>query len=525
MFRTQTLVFFILISLNLPVQAMSSAFDSFLLQADFEKVDLEVVSRFYKHNETLWLNNGVPTNQAYDALDFIASAARHGLDPAHYHLLAIQKLDPTVSPEVAQHFDVLLTDGLLAFIHDLAIGRLEATNADPEWFIPQATFNAADFLQEALLSPHLKIQLDTLIPKKPDYHKLMATLSRYQGYVEQGDWPAISSDMSLTHPGDSHQYIPAIRARLAIEDNQLHLSDNVKPEYYDEVMEQAVRRFQKRHGLNIDGIIGKNTLSELNISAQDRVQQIKVALERQRWMPDNLGSRYVEVNLANYTLSAVDKNTEQLSMRVIVGKNDRATPSFASQITQLVINPYWNVPRKLAILDLLPKQKINSDYFNSHDIRVFVNDNGQKVEQEPYLIDWQSLNKTNFPYTLRQDPGDHNALGVVKFLFPNPWAIYLHDSPHKELFTETKRNLSSGCIRVEDPLGFANFSLSDAKAYQTLLDILISKENRGLKLAEPLAIYAVYFTVSFDEDEVIFSPDSYQRDQQIIEMLNKPKLF
>lgn len=517
--KIQTVIFYMLVSLCAPVQATMSELAVFSQQYDNEKRDFNAVSRFYKNNNTLWINKGKLTNQAYDALDFIAGASKHGLNSDHYHLPILRKLDPNNSREVAEHFEELLTDGLLALIHDLAVGRLQAHEADPEWFIPQDAFNAADFLQEALLSPYLKTQLNTLIPIKGEYLKLTAALARYQGYVEKGGWLAVS-EMPLIHLGDSHQNIPSIQTRLAIEDNQYFpIATGTKSELYDELTEQAVQRFQKRHGLKVDGVIGNETRSQLNVSAQDRVQQIKATLERWRWMPADLGPRYVQVNLASYTLSAVDNNTEQLSMRVIVGKKSRPTPSFVSNITRLVVNPYWNVPRKLAILDLLPKQKENIDYFHLHDIRVFVNESGQKVEQEPYLIDWDLVNKKDFPYILRQEPGEHNALGVVKFLFSNPWAIYLHDSPHKELFTETKRNLSSGCIRVEDPLGFANFSLADAKTHQRLLDILASKENKGLKLAEPLAIYAVYFTVLIDGDEVIFSPDSYQRDQQLIEML------
>ncbi len=517
--KIKTVIFYILISLSLPAQTMSSEATGFLQQYDVQGTDSSVVARFYKNKASLWHRKGKLTNQAYDALDFIASASRHGLNSDDYHLPRLHKLDPSSSNVVAQHFDVLLTDGLLALIHDLAVGRLQAHQADPEWFIPQDSFNSADFLQEALLSPQLLRQLNTLLPTQADYQKLIVELARYQRYDTQGVWPTIS-EIPLIRPGDSHPYIPTIQTRLAIEDNQYFIGANdVKSEQYDDLTEQAIRRFQKRHGLKVDGIIGNETRSQLNVPARDRVQQIKATLERRRWMPADLGQRYVQVNLASYTLTAVDNNTEKLAMRVIVGKNSRPTPSFASHITRLVANPYWNVPRKLAVLDLLPKQKANIDYFYLHNIRVFINESGDKVEQHPYLIDWQSVDRKTFPYILRQDPGPQNALGVVKFLFSNPWAIYLHDSPYKELFTKTKRNLSSGCIRVEDPLGFADFSLADVKKNQKLLNILVSKENKGLKLAKPLAIYVVYFTVFVYDDQVVFSADSYQRDQQIIRML------
>jgi murein L,D-transpeptidase YcbB/YkuD len=522
--KTLIAILFLLTSLYFPVQAMTPQSVDFLQQYDSELQDLNAVSILYKNNNSLWLNKQQLTNQAYDALDFIASAPRHGLNAEHYHLSKLRQIDPSDNIEAAQHFDVLLTNSLLVFIHDLAVGRLEANVADPEWFIPQAKFDAVAFLQQALLSPHLKTQLNTLIPTSSEYSTLTQALARYQGFVDQGDWPIIP-EVSLLRPGEQNKNIPIIRARLAIEDMQFRDIATENLEQYDQLTEQAVRRFQKNHGLKIDGVIGSETHTELNVSAQDRVQQIKATLERKRWMPADLGSRYVQVNLASYTLTAVENNTEKLAMRVIVGKKYRQTPSFVSQITQLVVNPYWTVPYKLAVLDLLPKQQADIDYFHLNEIRVFANVNGQRVEYDPYLIDWQSLSKKNFPYTLKQEPGAHNALGAVKFLFPNPWSIYLHDSPHKELFNETKRNLSSGCIRVEDPLGFANFSLDDSKAHQKLLDIIHSKENKGMKLAEPLSIYVVYFTVSIDGDEVLFSTDSYQRDKNIIKELKIPKLL
>jgi len=523
--KTLIILFGLLTSLYFPLQAMTTnSPPAFLQQFESKLLDANAVSVLYKNDDLLWLNKQQYTDQAYDALDFIANAPIHGLDAEHYHLSELRQLAPTIDRKAAEHFDVLLSDGLLALIHDLAVGRLDAHLVDPEWYIPQAKFDAVGFLQQALLSRYLKNQLNTLIPITPDYIKLTQVLARYRAYVKQGGWPTIS-EMPLLRPGDSNQNLAIIRARLAIEDNQFSnvITENV--DQYDSLTEQALRRFQKQHVLKVDGVIGNETRNELNVSAQDRVEQIKATLERRRWMPADLGARYVQVNLATYTLTAVDDHNKALAMRVIVGKKFRQTPSFVSQITQLVANPYWNVPYSLAVVDLLPKQQANINYFHKNEIRVFSKVNGQRIERNPYSINWQALGKNNFPYILRQDPGKINALGVVKFLFPNPWAIYLHDSPHRELFNQTKRNMSSGCIRVEDPIEFANFSLADTKTHQSLLDILRSKENKGIKLAEPLTIYVVYMTVSIDEEYVIFSPDFYERDQNIIKKLKIPVLL
>jgi len=466
-----------------------------------------------------WLGNQQLTNHAYDALDFIAASSRHGLDPEHYHYSTLTQIDPSVSPDTAQQFDDLLTEGLVQLIHDVRLGRLDPTDVDPQWFIPQDKFDAIEFLQQALLFDHLRSQLNALLPNTTDYYQLSNAASRYQRYVDRGGWHEIA-ELPLLHLGDHHPLVPDIRTRLAFEGYNSALLSNADPTRYDAGLEQAVRHFQHNHGLKVDGIIGTGTRQAMNVSANDRLQQIHINQERHRWLPRDLGQRYILINLANYQLRAIDNGEQQLAMRVVVGRKSRPTPSFASEMTNLVFNPYWNVPSKLARLDLLPKQQEDPNYFYLHNIRVFTIEQGQKIEHDPYTIDWSSLSSRNFPYTLRQDPGEHNALGQLKFMFPNSWQIYLHDTSHKDLFSEVKRDFSSGCIRVEDPIALANFSLAETDAEQTIFKLLDSQENSGRKLVKPLAIYAVYFTVWFDDNELIFSPDVYHRDQFVAEWLS-----
>ncbi len=515
-----TAISFVFVSICSPTYAMMTDwFDTPDQQNTFD-LDQIALSHFYTQHQTyLWLENQQTTNQAYDALDFIASASQHGLNPDDYHYSILKQLDPTDTIFTAQQFDILLTDGLLKLIHDIKVGKLTASQADPDWFIPQKTFNSVLFLKEALVNKQLKADLATLIPRSFNYLTLTKALARYQSYVARGGWPHIPLTASI-RPGDSHTSLPIIRSRLLFEDNHIVLPANILSSLrYDQQTEQAVRHFQATHGLKVDGIIGKETINTMNISANERVQQIKVALERRRWMPENLGRQYVFINLANYTLQAVEEDQEKLNMRVIVGRKKRPTPSFSSQMDRIVMNPYWNVPRKLAVKDLLPKQQQDFNYFYTHDIRVYTRENGHRIEHDPYLIDWQTLNEHNFPYTLRQDPGSHNALGRIKFLFPNEWAIYLHDTNHKKLFTNTIRSISSGCIRVEDPIALANFSLANRLQPATILEMIDSKQNIGQKVTKSLSIYAAYFTVWVANNEVHFSPDIYQRDQRMAKSL------
>ncbi|RKZ97240.1 MAG: murein L,D-transpeptidase, partial [Gammaproteobacteria bacterium] len=364
----------------------------------------------------------------------------------------------------------------------------------------------------------LRSRLNALIPTRTEYHALTSAIDRYQSYVDRGGWEQIPETQVL-RSGDTHHNIPLIQARLAFEDESLTVKDTEKSKYFDTLMEQAVRRFQKKHSLKNDGIIGSETRYAMNISASERLRQIQINLERRRWMPKDLGQRYLFVNLANYKLSAIENGDTKLDMRIMIGRKTRPTPSFSSQVNHLVFNPYWNIPPNLAILDLLPQQQANTNYFYLKGIRVFSIDNGQKTEHDPYTIDWESVSDQNFPYILRQDPGEHNALGQLKFMFPNQWDIYLHDTAHKELFTESKRSLSSGCIRLEDPIALANFSLINNGSELSVMDMIASNENIGLVLTKSLPIYAVYFTVWLDDGEVIFSADVYDRDQHVAELL------
>lgn len=376
-------------------------------------LDTASLSTMYSQSTFIWLNNQQLSSQAHDALDFISGSSKHGLNPEHYHLSALTQLNPLHDNLSAQQFDILLTDGLLTLIHNIAVGRLQANSADPNWLIPQAKFNAVAFLHDALLKPHLKTQLNSLSPNTAEYYQLLVALSRYQSYVSRGGWLAIPS-MPLIHPGDRQKNIPLIRDRLHFENKDLVLSSKKRAHHYDPFLEQAVRDFQRKYGLKVDGIIGSETRRAMNVSAIERLQQIKVTLERHRWMPRELGQRYLLINAANYQLHAINDGNKALKMKVIVGRKSRPTPSFFSQVNHLVFNPYWNVTKKLARLDLLPKQQENLNYFYLHDIRVFSKHNGQKVEHDPYSIDWQSVSRSNFPYTFRQDHvNNYNIFGQV----------------------------------------------------------------------------------------------------------------
>ncbi|HHJ35067.1 MAG TPA: murein L,D-transpeptidase [Gammaproteobacteria bacterium] len=482
-------------------------------------IDTVSLSRlYYKPSDYLWIDQQQLKLEAYDALEFIAHSVNHGLNANDYHYDLLQHLDPMLSESEAHLFDLMLTDGLLKLISDISTGKLDPTIADPKWSIPRIQFDATAFLQQALSENHFKDSLVSLIPNSVQYRQLKAAAERYQNYVDQGGWSVIT-DMPELRLGDTDPGISDVRHRLAFEDKILDIGGAEQTDYFDTRLEQAVKRFQRHHSLQADGVIGPATIRAMNISAAERLQQIDINLERLRWLPADLGERYIMVNLANYRLTAIEDDEVKLDMRVIVGKTKRSTPSFSSKMTHVVLNPRWYIPNKLARIDLLPKQQRNANYFDRYNIRVFSTESGKKTEVDPDTIDWQSVSRQAFPYTLVQDPGRKNALGRLKFILPNPWRIYLHDTPSKSLFNRSKRMFSSGCIRVEDPFALADFSLRGNNTHQPLLDSIEDDKSYSTKLDQPLSVYAIYRTVWSSNGEIIFSPDSYHRDQRMAQYL------
>ena len=466
-----------------------------------------------------WFRNSLSRSMAKEGLQFIADSAKHGLTPDNYHYQTLRSLTASANPQEQAQFNRLFTEALTTLSRDLKIGRTAPLTVDPDWHIPQVKFDENAFISHAIDSRHLIDHLDLLAPTTANYQKLMAAYARYQRYAQQGGWQTIPASPKLS-PGDSHPTVLLIQSRLAVEDAFFAYTHAVPSTLYDPLMAHAVRRFQQRSGLKVDGIIGRNTLKTLNIPLESRLDQLKVNMERHRWMPRDLGKQHVFINLANYRLQAFEDGEERLTMNVIVGKKDRQTPSFSAQMSHMVFNPFWNVPSKLARLDLLPKQQQNPNYFYQQTIRVFTKIGGAKIELDPANINWQMHDtQTPLPFSFRQDPGKRNPLGRLKFMFKNPWQIYLHDTPTRSLFNKTKRALSSGCIRVADPVSLANFSLMGHKAYGTVIQRIESEHNHGILLDDPLNIFAVYFTVSFQDDHVLFLPDVYQRDQRMIKKL------
>jgi murein L,D-transpeptidase YcbB/YkuD len=338
-------------------------------------------------------------------------------------------------------------------------------------------------------------------------------LRDYRALDSGGGWPVVPPGDVLER-GSHDQRVQLLRHRLILS-GDLAGHDEGMAFHFDAHVEAAVRKFQARHGLEEDGIVGSKMLAALNVPVSARIQQILVNMERWRWMPDELGDRYLLVNMAGFELRAVEDGEVVMEMRVIIGRPYRSTPAFVGEMKYLVFNPYWNVPHKLAILDLLPKQQANPDYLTESGFRVYASWEKGAEELDPADINWSAFTPANFPYRLRQDPGESNSLGRIKFMMPNPYAVYLHDTPSRHLFRRPVRTFSSGCIRVEEPLLLANFVLGNGENI-VMLDVqeeIDSGENHIRSLPRPLPVYMLYLTAWVDDQgKAQFRNDVYGRD-------------
>jgi murein L,D-transpeptidase YcbB/YkuD len=280
----------------------------------------------------------------------------------------------------------------------------------------------------------------------------------------------------------------------------------------DDILAAGVANFQRRNGLTPDGVIGPKTIAQMRVTAAQRVRTVILNLERWRWLPDTLAVRHVMVNIPSYDLEVREDGRVVLAMRVITGTKDTPTPFFQESIRHLEINPAWHVPESIASAEILPKVQLDSDYLLSENISVF-DTAGKRVD--PEQVEWKSLDAASLPYRFRQEPGAENPLGSIKFLFPNQWSVYLHDTPNTKLFKKDYRALSHGCIRIERPLDMAEYLLRGQTSWtkEDLVEFVKSGKRRWIDLKNPMPIYIVHFTAFSEPDGSLdFRPDLYGRD-------------
>jgi len=458
--------------------------------------------------------------------DLVESMILEGLNPLDYHqneLIRIRdELNNATNPsaELQADFDITLSDALVRIFYHLLYGKVDPERLDANWNIyTEININdGAQWLQNAIDSANIILYFDEKKPKYRFLNLMRKALSEYRTLDVEGGWPVIPPGETLK-PGMEDNRIPVIRERLIVTDDYIV---DVDPEgsVYDESLELAVQHFQIRHGLNPDGVIGKNTLEEMNVPVEKRIEQLLVNIERGRWVFRGIDNNFILVNIAAFSAEYVKENEIEWRSRAQVGKDYRQTPVFRADLQYLVINPTWTVPPTILEKDVLPAIKKDQSYLKRKNMKV-IDRKGKTID--PSKLDWSNYTSKNFPYMIRQDPGPQNALGRIKFIYPNEHYVFLHDTPSKALFNRESRAFSSGCIRIEDPFGLAEKLLDDEEKWnkEILKELVDSKKTKTVHLKEPIQVLLLYATAfpAIDEDVIEFRKDIYNRDAAILKGL------
>lgn len=473
-----------------------------------------------------WIYKKKLSENAKRLIGEIKLASNEGLIPDDYHLIKISemsdKLKNEKNIELLVDLDLLLTDAFLIYASHLLSGKVNPITIDPEWFTNLKEADFVSILDSSLYHNNISKALRDLLPMHDKYKRLKQGLENYRKIEDQGGWREIP-DGPLPKIGDNDNRVPLIRQRLiAAEDlKEIAVIDSTR---YDSSLVDAIKRFQKRHGLDIDGQLGPKTIAAMSVSVLERINQIRLNLERWRWLPQFFGEKYIIVNIANFELDVYEKNQIVLDMRIIAGKTYRRTPVFSDQMSYLVFSPYWNIPNNITVSDIIPMIRKDIEYLNKMKIKVLHGYGSNMKNIDPMTINWEDIDNFNKNYWLRQEPGPANLLGGVKFMFPNRFNVYLHDTPAKDLFGKTSRDFSSGCIRIEKPEELAIYLLKDQ--FEWTLDKIREAMKRGteqtVRLFPAMPVHILYWTSWVDENGLInFRNDIYNRDKSLLDALNE----
>lgn len=488
-----------------------------------------LLPKYYIESEfkPLWFPHYDSLEKINEMIIYLENIEYHGLNPDHYHLKEIKEQWELMQADTGQIFnafflsnlDLLLSDAYFMLASHLYHGKVDPESAEAQWGIRR---NKPDLeldknLRTMLLREGIEDAFKHYYPPHPGYEAMVKEAKRIKNCQLDDFRVQVDLKSMPIKPGDSSIFMAAIKEKLAFLN--LYEPDTLSNVHsLDEKAAAAIKELQKQFGLNTDGAIGPNTLKALNMPMVQRAKQLYVNMERLRWMPDSLETKYILVNIADFTLQMFHENDTLLSMRSIVGKNYRETPVFNSQVTYLVFSPSWTVPPTIQRNDVIPAVRKNLSYLSDKNMKVF-DSYGNQVD--PASINWKSQ---GMRYTIRQSPGAHNALGKVKFMFPNKHNVYLHDTPSRELFARDERTFSSGCIRIEKPYELSELLLQEMPEWSgdRIRQAMNSGSERTVLLKNPVGVYIYYLTAwSNASGEIHYRADIYSRDESIFRALNE----
>jgi L,D-transpeptidase YcbB len=489
----------------------------------------KILNPFYRARgyAPAWIGEQGPSVQVDELIRVLESAESEGLRSTDYHLPEILRLLPKVRVDTfpspsrvveAASLDLMLTDACLAYATHMAAGRILFEDRDAALPDLRLDLRLASQLAQILAQGQLEPFLRGLAPGQAQYLDLRRTLAQYRAHMAES-WAVLPVEPRLVIGDRDPQRIPHVRARLQLLGDML-AAPAPDETLFDDSLALALRHFQARVGLPPTGAFSAPTWSWLNRPPADFIRQLEVNLERWRWLPRDLGSEYILVNIPAFSLQAKRAGQTELQMRVVVGREYRRTPILANHLLSVEINPPWVIPPVVLVKDKLAEMRRDPSFFTRNRITVYAGWNSSDPAIDPATVDWNEVSKKEVvdQFRFRQEPGPNNALGRLKFRLDNPYSIYLHDTPHKELFRADVRDFSSGCIRLEKALDLAEWVLSSQKPWDRnhLLAAIRTGQEKELPLARPIPVYIVYMTAWAEDDGTIqFRRDLYGRDDQL----------
>jgi murein L,D-transpeptidase YcbB/YkuD len=467
----------------------------------------------------LFVAGSAPSAMAAEVYTSILGAIDDGLDPETYHasilareLAARQPAAAPGAPALAA-LDLLLADGLATLARHRARGRVDPRTVHPSWSMPRPGFDGAAVLRTAA-----EFGVGTaLAVSEPSDRRIAwtrAALRKYRALARE-PWPAVPAGAALK-AGD-------VDARVAVLARRLHAegwtADTAFPDTFAVGLETALRAFQRAHGLSDDGMAGRRTIEALNASAARRARELELNLERLRWLQPDGSGRYIEVNIPGFELRAFENGHEVLSMKTVVGLKSWRTPVFSGRIANLVLSPYWNVPRSIVTRELLPKLRRDPAYLGRNAMEVVSGFGAGARVIDPAAIDWAGITGSAFPGEIRQRPGGANPLGGVRFQVESPFDVHVHDTPTKTAFASGDRALSHGCVRLENALALAEWALAGTWTADSIAAGMTSGKEQTVALPHPIRVHLIYLTAWAEGGTAQFRADVYGHDARLRRVL------
>jgi len=485
-----------------------------------------IITNLYKNADYKPLWNAEKNRK--DLISILDDSYFEGLNPEDYRIDFIKSYDKnienggTLSDDNSAMADIIMTDAVLTYSMHMIQGKVNAKKLDPNWNYSQRPLpDSAEFkVMQRLKTQSLKEGVKNILPELPMYHKLRFWFAKYDSVQKaNGDIKQIQYPGTALKLGDSSAVIGRLKKHLSNYANTLRNTDN---NIFDEELQATLKEFQLSNGLEADGVAGKNTFEMLNMSISDRLDILRVNMERCRWLNNDLPNEFLLVNIADYHLYIFRNRKIDYQSRVVVGKEHHETPVFTSDIKYVVFNPTWTVPYSISSKEMLPKLKRDPKYLQKNNMTLLKGDK----EIDPSTIDFNKYSTNNFPFTIRQEPGPNNALGLIKFIFPNKYSVYLHDTPSKSYFEKSGRAFSHGCVRVQNPFVLAEQLLGKQGYDQNKIDTIIkTKKLQNVYLKEPMPVMLMYWTCyeNKEDGKMYFYKDIYDRDKTILSELQETR--